>query len=172
MDRLSLAFAQILTPASLARAAAYREHLRVLREERGEAFVQLWILAQRWLRHDGRVKEPPRGWDFLVALGAARANRMPPAFTDVQLLQWREFWDWYLPVEGALLRLIELLHGLSLEDEMPLLGEVCGKALVVHAQYQRWLADGTIAWLPVEREDGPRRSIVEKLGRAINRFNP
>lgn len=162
------ALGDMLTPTQLAAFRAYRDQRRAVEEEHGGIFAELWTEAQLFLRARGRVRLPPTGWDFAsCVIGLSHGVR--PEFDPQQRSQWRAFWDWYLPMENHLTRLIGIirtLHAYKPAHEK-LRCELCGVAQVMLDQYQQWLRGGRILWLPLDRGGDPERNIVERLGKVL-----
>lgn len=159
---------EFFTPAQRAAAEAFRQRRREIEQKHGAEFAALWASAQRFIEQNGRVRLPPTKWDF-AAIAAARAAGNPGEYTPEQRVQMREFWGWYLRVEGALMELIELiyaLHGMRSEHGK-LHAQVCCAAHPIYSQYHVWLRDGRILWLPRNRGGDPELSVVQRLGRAL-----
>lgn len=160
--------AEILTPRQLERYNRYRTELHEQANKHGELFAEVWAAAQQFLAARGRVRRPPRKWSFLAALRAAPPGQSP-SFTPEQRAEWRQFWDWYLPLErgiGRLIWVIEVLHKLG-PEHTKLKSDVCQVAYVAKTQYQQWLEDGEIVWLPVGRGGGKPETIVQLLDQVL-----
>lgn len=159
------ALGSMLSPAQMARLRAYRARREAVASEHGEAFAALWGRAQPWLAHDGRVKSPPSGWAFVVAMPIPQEIRAAEHLSTEQLAHWRSFWAWYQPVEAKLRELgilIVELHEHRERDEK-LFRNVCAHAYPIVDRYMGWLRDGTIQWLPLRRGWEPDRNIVENV---------
>jgi hypothetical protein len=169
---LASVMAEILKPHQLARYERYRAELRAQADQHGELFAEVWSAAQTYLASRGRVKPPPSGWDF-VPIVQDLPFGVSPEFSPVQRTHWREFWEWYLPVErgiGRMIWIIEVLHKLG-PQHYKLKNDVCQVAYVVKTQYQRWMQDGDVPWLPKGRGAGKPETIVQLLEQVLVRLD-
>jgi predicted transcriptional regulator len=165
---LAGALDDLMTPAQRERVARYRQELAAIEEKHGAPFAALWVTARKFIEMNGRVRLPPTHWDF-VPIAAARAAGNAGEFAPEQAVQFKGFWDWYLPVERGLTDLIHCireLHKLRKEHDA-LFQAVCLAAHPIYDQYQRWIREGRIGWLPRNRGGDAAMNIVQRLGKVL-----
>jgi len=158
----------MMTPAQLEQFRRYRAAREVVADAHGDLFADLWSEAQVFIQSRGKVRLPPTGWDFVPAV-TGLSHGVKPEFDPHQRSQWRQFWDWYLPMENHMTRLIFIIR--TVDTYKPrhreFLRELCGVAGVILDQYQQWLRQRRIAWLPLDRGGDRSRNIVERLGQVL-----
>lgn len=172
ISKLQPSYDEMLSPAARDRVRRYLEKRRTVADRYGEGFAQLWNTAQRFIEHSGKVRLPPTRWDF-VSAARLKESGNPAELSPEQSAQWREFWDWYLLVESNLTQLIHCIHELyriRKEHEAPFQA-VCTAAHPICNQYQDWIRDGRIGWLPRNRGGDPSLNIVQRLGQALIKFD-
>jgi hypothetical protein len=150
---------------SLDRFIAERD---AIEQEHGAAVAALWMDAQTFIGLRGKVKSPPTGWSFVPAMQSMEIGIKPELDLN-QMLEWRAFWNWYGPLEYHLIKLIRTIRALhSIRPAMePLFFEICRVAFPILDQYQTWIKDRKIAWLPRNRVPGTDRNIIERLGKVL-----
>jgi hypothetical protein len=159
---------ELLGPAARARVEHFREQRAVMLGKHGAAFAELWTTAQKFIELNGRIRKPPTGWDFAVAVQGL-SHGIKPELTPQQRSQFQSFWDWYLPVERNLTDLIfciRELHRVRV-DHAQLFSHLCQAAHMIRDQYAQMLETRRIAWLPTHRGGDPERNIVQRLIQAL-----
>lgn len=172
ISKLAPSYDDLLSQAARDRVRRYLEKRRALSDKYGEGFAQLWSTAQRFIEQNGRVRLPPSRWEFVPAARLKESGN-PAEFTPEQSSQWRDFWDWYLLVESNLTLLIHCIHELYKvrKEHEALFQAVCTAAHPICHQYQDWIRDGRIAWLPRNRGGDLSLNIVQRLGQALIKFD-
>lgn len=158
----------ILTPARLERLEKYLADRQAIEDDFGLEIASVWETAQYFIGLPRRVKPPPTGWGFAAQVQSL-SHGVKPEFEPIELSEWRAFWNWYVPLEYNLMQLIRTirrLHSLR-PDHDALLNQLCGIAIPILDQYQRWVQDRKIAWLPKDRVPHSNRTIIERLGQVL-----
>lgn len=176
MNRLKLGQLEGITPAVL--AAVERQERQVARF--GMEIGSRMGAAEDFIALDiSQSRVPPSEWDF-VSLVQEKMSGGQPTFAEDVASQLQSFWRWYMPVEGAVLRLCELVRFFAeIRDNDPafedLLQKLCAVVLEMHQRYGAWAQTGRIEWLPKRLGFGPKGrkqicTIVELLNEHALRY--